>query len=132
MLAALATFLVKIGLGSIIDKTIGLMEKKAELENDKERLKTQIAIEHLRAITAETRMMVQFNEKKMEFPLYWVFLALFVLPLGMWWSAVILDSIFLFGWKVAEVPVLRDWGGQMIQYLFYIGGGIAAWKSIVK
>ncbi|MGL4673296.1 MAG: hypothetical protein ACRCXK_00405 [Wohlfahrtiimonas sp.] len=132
MLATLATFLVKVGLGSIIDKTVDLMKHKASLENDKEKLKTEIAIEHIKAISEEARLMTDFNKSKLGFPWFWLFVGIFVLPLGAWWSAIILDSIFLFSWNIATVPILEEWGGQIIQWLFYVGGGIAAWKSIVK
>jgi hypothetical protein len=34
------------------------------------------------------------------------------------------------GWGVDTVPVLEEWGGQMIQWLFYVGGGVAALRSL--
>lgn len=46
----------------------------------------------------------------------------FVLPLGLWWAAVCLDSVFHFGWKISEVPVLRDWGGAIVASLFLVDG----------
>lgn len=46
----------------------------------------------------------------------------FVLPLGLWWAAVCLDSVFHFGWQVSEVPVLREWGGAIVTSLFLVDG----------
>lgn len=132
MLTAIATFLVKIGLSSIVDKTIGLMEKRAELENDKERLRTQVSIEHLKSIVEEARLMTSYNEKKLNFSWFWILVTLFIFPYAAWWNAVILDSIFHFGWKIADLPTeeMKDAAAQMIQWLFYVGGGVAAWKAL--
>ena len=62
MLATLVTLAVKFGLGGIIDKTIALLDHRAELEVDKEKLRTELASEHLRQIVEETRLMVDFND----------------------------------------------------------------------
>ncbi|EFO29092.1 conserved hypothetical protein [Roseibium sp. TrichSKD4] len=55
----------------------------------------------------------------------------FVLPLGFWWAAVCLDSVFRFGWNVAEVPVLRDWGGVIVASLFLVDGARAISRGFV-
>lgn len=55
----------------------------------------------------------------------------FVLPLGFWWAAVCLDSVFRFGWNVAEVPVLRDWGGVIVASLFLVDGARAISRGVV-
>ena len=121
----LFSLLVKIGLGGIIDKTIGYLEKKADRESERDRLKTQIAIEHIRAAVDETRIMAEFNGAKLEHQMFWWFLALFIVPLGLWWTAVIADSLFHFEWDVAALPRPLDlWAGDMIRWLFYVGSGV--------
>ncbi|MEP3049664.1 MAG: hypothetical protein ABJL55_17570 [Roseibium sp.] len=55
---------------------------------------------------------------------------LFVLPLGLWWAAVCLDSVFRFGWAIAEVPVLRDWGGAIVTSLFLVDGARSVMRGI--
>ena len=48
---------------------------------------------------------------------------LFVLPLGLWWSAVIADSVFSFDWDVAALPPpLDDWAGGILLSLFLVDG----------
>lgn len=45
----------------------------------------------------------------------------FVYPLGFWWTCIILDSCFnqFFGsWKVLSAPVLENWGGWILAFLF--------------
>ena len=130
----LFSLLVKIGLGGIVERTIGYLEKKADRETERDRMKTQIAIEHIRAAVDETRIMAEFNGAKLNFVAMWCFLALFVVPLGCWWAAVIADSIFHFGWKVADLPTpqMREWAGSMIRWLFYTGTTVGAIKGLSR
>lgn len=56
----------------------------------------------------------------------WWFQLFFVLPLGFWWTAVILDSVF--GWEhnIAALPSpLDEWAALMIGALFLVDGGKA-------
>ena len=128
ILTTVLGFLVKLGLGGIVDKTLGHLERKSDLENDREALKSKVSIEHIRAAVEETRIMADLNKSKMGNVWFWVFSALFIFPLGGWWTAVILDSIFHFGWNVANLPTadMRAWAGDMIKWLFYTGSvGVA-------
>ncbi|MEY9629894.1 hypothetical protein [Sinorhizobium fredii] len=130
----LFSFLLKIGLGGVIDKAIALMQRKAELEVDKEKLRTELTAEYLRQIVEEARIMADFNKAKFAFPWFWTFAALFVLPLGFWWAAVILDSVFAFSGDVANLPTpeMRQWAGEMIRWIFYVGGGVAGVKAVLR
>ena len=134
LIASLITWLVKLGLGGIVDKTIDLMKYRAQSENDKEALRTKIAIEQIRATVDEVRLMTELNGKKLDFPLFWIMTCVFVFPLGLWWSAVILDSVFNFPWSVANLPTpqMQEWAGQMIQWVFYVGSGVAVLKGLRK
>ncbi|MDW9761653.1 hypothetical protein GOB02_19030 [Sinorhizobium meliloti] len=130
----LFSFLLKIGLGGAIDKAIAVMQRRAELEVDKEKLRTELTAEYMRQVVEETRIMADFNKAKFSFPWFWMFAALFVLPLGFWWSAVILDSVFGFSWNVADLPTreMRQWAGDMIKWIFYVGGGVAGVKAVLR
>ena len=134
MIASLVTWLVKLGFGGIVDKTIDLMKYRAQLETDKEKLRTEVAIEQMKAAVEETRIMAAFNEKKLSFPWFWLMASMFVVPLGLWWNAILLDSIFHFGWKIADLPTqnLQNWAGSMIQWIFYVGSGVAVIKGLQK
>jgi len=53
----------------------------------------------------------------------WWFQLFFVIPLGVWWTAVILDSIF--GWErqIAALPApLDEWAAWIISALFIVDG----------
>ena len=130
----LFSFLIKIGLGGVIDKAIALTQRRTELEVDKEKLRTELTAEYMRQVVEETRIMADFNKAKFSFPWFWMFAALFVLPLGFWWSAVILDSVFGFSWSVADLPTreMKDAAGSMIEWLFYVGGGVAGVKAVLR
>ncbi len=52
-MVAFFAFLIKLGLGGFINRTIGYLEKKAELEGERDRLKTDIAIEYMKQAVAE-------------------------------------------------------------------------------
>ncbi|WP_244425606.1 hypothetical protein [Sinorhizobium fredii] len=118
----------------MIERGIKLMERRAEIEVDKEKLRTELTAEYLRQIVEETRIMTDFNKAKLSFPWFWMFAALFVLPLGFWWSAVIFDSVFGFSWNVADLPTreMKDAAGRMIEWLFYVGGGVAGVKAVLR
>ncbi len=134
MITTLITWLAKLGLGSIVDKTIDLMKYRAQQETDVERLRTEVAIEQIKAAVDETRIMAAYNERKLEFPWFWIMASVFVCPLGLWWSAVILDSVFNFSWSVANLPTpqMQEWSGQMITWIFYVGSGVAVLKGLRK
>ncbi len=57
----------------------------------------------------------------------------FVLPLGVWFSAVVADSIFHFTWNVAALlPPLDMWAGWIVSALFLVDGGKAIIGRIRK
>ncbi len=129
---AFFAFLAKIGFGGIINRTIGYLERKAELEGKQDKLRTDITIQHLKAAVEETRIMADLNKSKMEHQLFWWFLALFIVPLAIWWAAVIADSLFQFDWDIAALPPpLDQWAGDMIKWLFYVGSGVGG-AAMVK
>ncbi len=125
-------FLLKLGLGGIADKAIRHLERRAELHNDAERLRAQTTAALARAAVDEVRVMADFNRTKLSFPWFWAFAALFIAPLALWWTAVILDSILGFSWNVADLPTpqMQDWAGDMIRWLFYVGSGAAALRML--
>jgi len=126
------TLLVNAGLGNFIDKLADVYKRKAELEVDKEKLRSELTAEYLKQIVEDGKIMADLQKTKMGFPFFWVLVGLFTIPLGMWWTAVILDSIFSFQSDVANLPTpeMRQWAGDMIKWIFYVGSGVIGFKAL--
>ncbi len=131
-MSGIIAFLIKLGFGGIVDKALGHMERRAELENDRERLKSQTTVALAREAVKEAQVMADYNKAKLSFPWFWLFAGMFICPLALWWSAVILDSVFGFSWSVADLPTpqMQQWAGDMIRWLFYVGSGIGALRML--
>lgn len=134
MIGTIVTWLVKLGASGIVDKVIGLIEHRTSEMTERQKLETQITVEYIRGVVREAEVMADLNKAKMQFPWFWCFAALFLLPLGFWWTAVIVDSVFGFSWDVANLPTMQmqEWAGNMIQWVFYVGGGVAGLRALVK
>lgn len=134
MLVAIFGWILKLASGPLVDKTLGYLERKADTETERERIRTMATIEQVKAATEETRILADLNKAKLQFPWFWVLISLFVVPLALWWIAVIADSIFLFPFDVADLPTpeMRFWAGDMIRWLFYVGTGTGALKVLVS
>lgn len=128
----LISILLNLGFGGIVDKAIGHLERRAELENDREKIKTKATVELAREAVNEVKIMAEYNKAKLSFPWFWVFAGMFIGPLGLWWAAVILDSVFSFSWSVADLPTpqMQEWAGDMIRWLFYVGSGVGALRML--
>lgn len=129
MMALLLKFLS----GSLLDRLLSHMERRLDSATERERIGAELAAEEIKgeiAARSEARK-VLLAEADHFFSAARLGRLAFVLPLGLWWAAVCLDSVFHFGWRISEVPVLRDWGGAIITSLFLVDGarGLArGWK----
>lgn len=128
----LLSIFLKFASSGLVDKVLDYMDRKAEVAGDVEQARSKVRIEAIKAVAQETQVMANLQKAKFQFPWFWVFVGLFVVPLGIWWAAICLDSVFLFSWNVATIPLLENWGGQMIQWLFYVGSGVGAIKTLTK
>lgn len=127
-------WLVRTGFGGIVDRALQHIERRAELANDSERVRAETTVALAREAVAEAKIMAEFNTAKLSFPWFWIFASMFLGPLALWWSAVILDSVFHLGWRVADLPTpqMQQWAGDMIRWVFYVGSGVGAVKAIMR
>lgn len=134
MITTFIAWLVRLGAGGIVDRALTLIEKRAEQQNDREQIRADLTSEYYRQVVEETRIMADYNTAKLSFPWFWIFAAMFLIPLALWWSAVIIDSVFGFSWSVADLPTsqMQAWAGNMIQWVFYVGSGVAGLKTVLK
>lgn len=57
---------------------------------------------------------------------FWIGWLMFVLPLGLWWNAVLLDSVFLFSGNIPDLPPsVRPWADMIIENIFMPGAVVA-------
>lgn len=131
-MSGIIAFLIKLGFGSIVDKAIDHVERRAELQNDRERVKSETTVALAREAVNEAKIMADYNRAKLSFPWFWIFAGMFIAPLALWWAAVILDSVFMFSWSVADLPTpqMQEWAGDMIRWLFYVGSGVGALRML--
>ncbi|MBD8874869.1 hypothetical protein [Roseibium polysiphoniae] len=128
MIAAILTWLS----GSVLERLLAHARQRLDGKTEQDRIAAELAAEEIRAEIAarsEARK-VLLAENGQFFSAGRLGRLVFVLPLGLWWAAVCLDSVFRFGWKIAEVPVLRDWGGAIITSLFLVDGVKSISRSI--
>ncbi|WP_153769776.1 hypothetical protein [Labrenzia sp. CE80] len=128
MIAAILTWLS----GSVLESLLAHARQRLDSRTEQDRIAAELAAEEIRAEIAarsEARK-VLLAENGQFFSAGRLGRLAFVLPLGLWWAAVCLDSVFHFGWKIAEVPVLRDWGGAIITSLFLVDGVKSISRSV--
>lgn len=128
----LLAWLVQAGLAQTVEAALSRLDRRAELLNDRDRIHADATVALAREAVAEARVMADFNRAKLSFPWFWIMAGAFVGPLALWWSAVILDSVFGFAWNVADLPTpqMQEWAGSMIRWLFYVGSGVGALRAL--
>lgn len=127
----LLSLLVKMLTGGTVDKVLDYMQRKSLLGGQRERDAAMIRQEIVKAAVEETRIMADLNKAKLGNAFFWFLISLFVVPLAIWWTAVIADSLFLFSWNVAALPEpLNEWAGDMVRWLFYTGTAAAMFKAV--
>jgi hypothetical protein len=101
--------------GGSLEKILDVIEHKMDDETKKEEIKADVTKTW---INAQANLLVGRT---------WWFQLFFVIPLGFWWTAVIIDSVCRFdNWDVAALPnPLDDWAAYIISALFIVDGGKA-------
>jgi len=105
--------------------TGGSLEKILDIINQK--MSDDVKKEELKAEVTETWIKAQSN---LLVGRTWWFQLFFVIPLGVWWTSVIIDSILgSFDWynhvTFALPSPLDDWAGWIISALFVVDGSKA-------
>ncbi|WP_171178645.1 hypothetical protein [Ruegeria sp. HKCCD8929] len=138
-MTGILAFLIKLSFGGMVDKAFTHMERRAELANDTERLKTTATIELARELVNEAQIMAEFNRAKLAFPWFWVLVFAVGGPLILWETAVVFDSIpylrDVFGDQQVydlPTPALQEAFARMIEWVFYVGSGVGVWKTLTR
>lgn len=101
--------------GGSLEKILDVIENKMDNETTKEEIKAEVTKTW---INAQANLLVGRT---------WWFQLFFVLPAGLYWLAIIIDSILqIQGWDVAKLPEpMDDVFGLIISALFVVDAGKA-------
>lgn len=107
--------------GGNLDSILNSIEKGMRNDDEKEKVKADVTKTW---INAQAGLLVGRT---------WWFQLFFVIPLGLWFTAVCLDSILPGQWHIAALPnPLDDWATYIISALFIVDGSKAILGRIVK
>lgn len=134
MLTSILAFVLKFLSGPTVEKALAVITAKAQSGDQSERVRADVTIETVRAAVQQGQQLADLNRAKLDHVWFWALLSLFVVPLGVWWAAVLADSIFHFPFDIADLPNahMREWAGDMITWLFYVGTGVGAAKMVFR
>lgn len=104
--------------GGSLEKILDIIDSKMDNDVKKEELKAEVTETWIKA---QSSLLVGRT---------WWFQLFFVVPLGLWWTSVIIDSILTyFSWydhTTAALPSpLDSWAGWIISALFVVDGSKA-------
>ncbi|WP_419913370.1 hypothetical protein [Hoeflea sp.] len=100
--------------GGTLDRVLDSVDHRIDNDTERERIKADIVNVHTRA---QANLLASRT---------WWFQLFFVVPLGIWFAAVVADSLFHFAWNVAALPApLDQWAGWIVTSLFLVDGGKA-------
>jgi hypothetical protein len=123
MTSILAAILKWLGSG-VLDRVLAHLEARADSETARERVASEVVIEHVRAEIENRRAARDILVAEQGRWLTSLPRPLFAIPLGIWWTAVIADSLFHFDWNVAALPPpLDEWAAAIVAALFLVDGG---------
>lgn len=122
--AKIGSWLVSFLTGGSLQKILDLIDSKMDNDTARESLKADVTKTW---IEAQANLLVGRT---------WWFQLFFVIPLGLWWTAVILDSIILkdlVGHTTYALPAPLDtWAGWIISALFVVDGSKAILGRFTK
>lgn len=101
--------------GGTLDRLLDTIDKKFDGDTEKERIKAEVTKTY---VSAQANLLVGRT---------WWFQLFFVLPLGFWWTSVIIDSIMIhFSWWTHTTAALPEpigtWAAWIISALFVVDG----------
>lgn len=125
---------VKIASSGVIERALDFYNRSQDSNVKLKQIDAEVAKAAMTAYVEHTKTMADLNKSKFEYPIYWIFTSLFIIPLGVWWTLVIADGIFYFPFDVADLPTpqMQEWAGQMITYLFYTGSTVLGLKALMR
>ncbi len=114
MWSVIGGFLLRILTGGTLDRILSTIDKHMDDKVSSEEIKAEVTKTY---VQAQSQLMVGRT---------WWFQLFFVIPLGIWWTSVIFDSIFHTGHVTYALPSpLNDWAAYILSALFLVDGSKA-------
>lgn len=112
--------------GGPLDRILTSVDKKMDNGTERERIRAG-AIERHIEIAAETRQAAMVNR------MFWRVWALFAIPLGLWFGAICLDSVFGFSGGISDLPEsVKPYANQIFYSVFGSGASVGIVQSIAS
>lgn len=100
--------------GGTLDRVLDTIDARIDNETEREKIRAEVTRAY---VSAQANLLAGRT---------WWFQLFFVVPLGLWFAAVVADSVFHFTWNVAALPAPLDiWAGWIISALFLVDGAKA-------
>lgn len=114
--------LASVFVGGSLEKILDVIDSKMDNETQREEIKAEVT---KKWIDAQANLLVGRT---------WWFQLFFVLPLGVYWSALLWVSAFpMLGWTVHALPgPYYEWAAAIITALFLVDGGKALMGRFMK
>ena len=110
--------------GGVLDRLLKSVDHAVDNETERQQIRAQVVSKYVEA-AAETR------QTAMQSRVFWWTWALFSVPLGFWFAAVCVDSVFQFTWNVADLPpAVKPYANQIFAAVFGSGAGVASLQAI--
>ena len=126
-------FLVRFLGDGILSRVVGYLEKKQDADTARDGNARDVAVEALKAEIAARQAAAEIVKAEQGWWVTAMIRPAFAYPLALWWAAVIFDSIFHFGWKIAALPApLSEWAGWIVLSFFVtrpFEKAVRSWRS---
>lgn len=110
--------------GGVLDRLLSSVDHAVDNETDRQAIRAQVVSEFVRT-SAESR------QTAMQSRVFWWTWALFAVPLGVWWAAICLDTVFLFSGEIDDLPdSVKPYANQIFAAVFGSGAGVASLQAI--
>lgn len=102
-----------------LDRILTSVDKSVDNETDRQKIRAKV-------IMSDIQTHATLRQASMRQPMFWRVWALFAVPLGLWWVAVITVTVFDFGYVVHDLPPsIRPWADRIFDNIFLAGGAVA-------
>lgn len=110
--------------GGVLDRVLKSVDHAVSNDTQRQQIRARTITRY-----AETAAFERADARK--YRAFWLVWCLFSAPLGLWWAAICLDSVFLFSFDVADLPQsVKPYADTIFQSLFGSGGLVAVGQAV--